>query len=44
MPEETYGYVYYIFAAAVIGEDPQHFGFRFQSPLANEMAALNPPH
>lgn len=41
MPEETYGYVYYIFAAAVIGEDPQHFGFNFKSPLANVKETAN---
>jgi pSer/pThr/pTyr-binding forkhead associated (FHA) protein len=34
IPEETYNYVYYIFAAAVIGENPQLFGFDFDNPLA----------
>ena len=33
IPDETYQYVLYIFSAAVIGEDPQYFGFDFQSPL-----------
>jgi membrane-bound lytic murein transglycosylase D len=33
IPKETYDYVFYIFAAAVIGEDPKHFGFTFKSPL-----------
>jgi membrane-bound lytic murein transglycosylase D len=34
IPKETYDYVFYIFAAAVIGEDPKHFGFNFDSPTA----------
>lgn len=34
IPKETYDYVFYIFSAAVIGEDPAHFGFRFRPPLA----------
>ncbi len=33
LPKETYDYVFYIFAAAVIGEDPKHFGFSFNPPL-----------
>lgn len=33
VPDETYGYVYYIFSAAVIGENPKLFGFDFDSPL-----------
>ncbi|MCX7099875.1 MAG: transglycosylase SLT domain-containing protein [Methylococcales bacterium] len=33
LPKETHDYVFYIFAAAVIGEDPQHFGFKFKPPL-----------
>jgi membrane-bound lytic murein transglycosylase D len=33
IPKETYDYVFLIFAAAVIGEDPEHFGFNFKSPL-----------
>ena len=34
IPKETYDYVFYIFSAAVIGEDPKHFGFRFNPPLS----------
>lgn len=34
IPQETYDYVFYIVAAAVIGTDPAHFGFSFKSPLA----------
>ena len=34
IPDETYGYVLRIYAAAVIGEDPQLFGFSFDNPLA----------
>jgi hypothetical protein len=33
LPKETYDYVFYIVSAAVIGEDPQHFGFKFKPPL-----------
>jgi len=33
IPKETYDYVFYIFSAAVIGEDPKHFGFKFNPPL-----------
>ncbi|WP_333874608.1 transglycosylase SLT domain-containing protein [Methylobacter sp.] len=33
IPKETYDYVFYIFSAAVIGEDPKHFGFKFSPPL-----------
>jgi hypothetical protein len=33
LPVETYDYVFYIVAAAVIGEDPRLFGFDFDSPL-----------
>jgi hypothetical protein len=35
IPAETYDYVFHIFAAAVIGEDPKLFGFDFENPLAN---------
>lgn len=31
VPEETYDYVFYIFSAAVIAEDPELFGFNFDS-------------
>ena len=33
IPKETYDYVFYIFSAAVIGEDPKYFGFDFENPL-----------
>lgn len=32
IPKETYDYVFYIFSAAVIAEDPTYFGFSFRSP------------
>jgi membrane-bound lytic murein transglycosylase D len=34
IPPETYNYVFYIVAAAVIGENPRFFGFDFDNPLA----------
>ncbi len=34
MPKETYDYVFKIFSAAVIGENPRLFGFDFDNPLA----------
>ncbi|HYP08124.1 MAG TPA: FHA domain-containing protein [Bryobacteraceae bacterium] len=34
-PKETYDYVYYIFSAAVIGENPKLFGFKFDNPLGH---------
>jgi hypothetical protein len=39
IPRETYDYVYYIFAAAVIGENPRLFGFDFDNPLAPPLQA-----
>ncbi|WP_211206984.1 transglycosylase SLT domain-containing protein [Thiothrix nivea] len=33
IPQETYDYVFYIVAAAVISEDPKHFGFKFKPPI-----------
>lgn len=36
IPKETYDYVFYIFSAAVIGEDPKYFGFNFENPLKND--------
>jgi pSer/pThr/pTyr-binding forkhead associated (FHA) protein len=33
IPQETYDYVFYIVAAAVIGENPRLFGFEFENPL-----------
>ena len=35
LPKETYDYVFYIFSAAVIGENPRLFGFKFDNPLAH---------
>ena len=35
IPQETYDYVFHIFSAAVIGENPRLFGFKFDNPLAN---------
>lgn len=34
MPDETYDYVFKIFSAAVIGENPRLFGFDLDNPLA----------
>ena len=34
IPQETYDYVFYIFSAIVIGENPKLFGFGFDNPLA----------
>jgi membrane-bound lytic murein transglycosylase D len=33
MPDQTKDYVIKIFSAAVIGQDPRHFGFDFDNPL-----------
>ena len=33
VPQQTYDYVFYITAAAVIGENPRLFGFDFDNPL-----------
>lgn len=33
IPQETYDYVFFIVAAAVIGENPQLFGFDFPAPF-----------
>jgi membrane-bound lytic murein transglycosylase D len=35
IPKETYDYVFYIFSAAVICENPGMFGFEFDNPLRN---------
>ncbi len=35
IPQETYDYVFYIFSAAVVGENPRLFGFNFDNPLAH---------
>lgn len=34
IPQQTYDYVFYIFSAAVIGENPRLFGFDLDNPLA----------
>jgi hypothetical protein len=36
IPQQTYDYVFYIIAAAVIGENPRLFGFDFDNPLKFE--------
>lgn len=33
IPKQTYDYVFHIFSAAVIGENPSLFGFNFDNPL-----------
>ena len=33
IPRQTYDYIFYIVAAAVIGENPRAFGFPFDNPL-----------
>ena len=33
IPAQTYDYVFFIFSAAVIGENPRLFGFAFDNPL-----------
>jgi len=38
IPKQTYDYVFYIFSAAVIGENPRLFGFDFDNPLASVQA------
>jgi membrane-bound lytic murein transglycosylase D len=40
IPRETYNYVFYIFSAAVIGENPGLFGFDFANPLAEVESQL----
>lgn len=41
IPKETYNYVFYIFSAAVIGENPKLFGFNFDNPLKVPLQNLN---
>jgi membrane-bound lytic murein transglycosylase D len=36
IPNQTYDYVFSIFSAAVIGENPRLFGFHFDNPLGEE--------
>ncbi len=38
IPRETYDYVFYIIAAAVIGENPRLFGFDVDNPLKKDQA------
>ena len=40
IPRQTYHYVFRIFAAAVIGENPALFGFDFANPLAEPLARV----
>jgi pSer/pThr/pTyr-binding forkhead associated (FHA) protein/soluble lytic murein transglycosylase-like protein len=40
IPDETYNYVFYIFSAAVICENPRLFGFNFDSPLKEALQIL----
>jgi len=40
IPAQTYDYVFSIFSAAVIGENPRLFGYNFDNPLASEKARL----
>jgi len=40
IPDETYNYVFYIFSAAVIGENPSLFGFNFSNPLKDALKKL----
>ena len=35
IPDETYNYIFRIFSAAVIGENPRLFGFDFDNPLGH---------
>lgn len=39
IPKETYDYVFYIFSASVIGENPRLFGFDFDNPMAGMLDA-----
>jgi soluble lytic murein transglycosylase-like protein len=39
IPKETYNYVFMIFSAAVIGENPSLFGFPFKNPLEDISSA-----
>ncbi len=41
VPDETYDYVFSIFTAAVIGENPRLFGFDFDNPLVLADATKN---
>lgn len=41
IPKETYDYVFYIFSAAVIGENPELFGFEFKNPILLALSKLS---
>ena len=41
IPDETYNYVFYIFSASVIGENPRLFGFDFDNPILSSMKQNN---
>jgi len=41
IPDETYNYVFYIFSASVIGENPRLFGFDFDNPLLSTLQQIN---
>ena len=41
IPDQTYNYVFYIFSAAVIGENPRLFGFDFDNPLQEAINQIN---
>lgn len=40
IPQETHDYVFYIISAAVIGENPQLFGFNFPAPFPSKNKTL----
>ena len=41
IPQQTYDFVLRIVSAAVIGEDPKLFGFKFDNPLAKQQAVVD---
>jgi hypothetical protein len=41
VPKETYNYVFHIFSAAVIGENPRLFGFNFDNPIEKTLNKKN---
>ena len=41
IPKQTHDYVFYIFSAAVIGENPKLFGFHFDNPIKDALKILN---
>ena len=40
IPAQTYDYVFSIFSAAVIGDNPRLFGYHFDNPLTSEKTGL----